>query len=87
MGRNLAKGFGIKLSERDYSALAIFRKLLDRGAISDLQFQLLKKVIELCNAAIHGTRVTKEQADSILDTAKSLADDYISWLSWGFPEQ
>ena len=85
LGRNLAKGFNIPLSERDASAMTIFRKLLDSGAITGLQFQLLKKIIELCNAAIHGQRVTKEQAESILDTMKFLADDYIAWLSWGFP--
>lgn len=87
LGRNLAKGFNIPLSSRDGSAMNIFRKLLDNGAITNLQFQLLKKVIELCNAAIHGVRVTKEQADSILDTMKFLADDYIAWLSWGFPRK
>jgi hypothetical protein len=87
LGRNLAKGFNIPLTGRDSSAMSIFRKLSDSGAITGLQFQLLKKVIELCNAAIHGQRVTKEQADSILDTAKILADQYISWLTWGFPEK
>ena len=85
LGRNLAKGFNIPLSARESSAMGIFRKLLDSGAITGLQFQLLKKVIELCNAAIHGVKVTKEQAESILDTMKFLADDYIAWLSWGFP--
>jgi hypothetical protein len=87
LGRNLAKGFDIPLSSRDGSAMSIFRKLLDNGAITNLQFQLLKKIIELCNAAIHGGRVTKDQADSILDTMKFLADDYIRWLSWGFPKK
>jgi hypothetical protein len=87
LGRNLAKGFNIPLSTRDSSAMNIFRKLLDSGAITSLQFQLLKKVIEICNAAIHGQRVTKEQAESILDTMKFLADDYIAWLSWGFSEK
>ncbi len=87
LGRNLARGFNIPLSPRDGSAMRIFRKLLDSGAISGLQFQLLKKVIELCNAAIHGQRVTKEQAESILDTMKFLADDYIAWLSWWFPKK
>jgi len=86
LGRNLAKGFNIPLSESEGGAMSIFRKLLDNGAITGLQFQLLKKVIELCNAAIHGERVTKEQAGSILDTMKFLADDYIAWLSWGFPK-
>jgi len=87
LGRNLAKGFNIPLSAGDSSAMSIFRKLLDSGAITSLQFQLLKKIIELCNAAIHGQRVTKEQAESILDTMKFLADDYIAWLSWGFPRK
>jgi hypothetical protein len=86
LGRNLAKGFNIPLSPGDNSVMSIFRKLLDNGAITGLQFQLLKKIIELCNAAIHGHRVTKEQAESILDAMKLLADNYIAWVSWGFPE-
>jgi hypothetical protein len=87
LGRNLAKGFNIPLSPGDKSAMNIFTRLLDNGAITGLQFQLLKKVIELCNAAIHGQQVTKEQANLILDTMKFLADDYIAWLSWGFPKK
>lgn len=85
LGRNLAKGFHIPLSVYETSAISIFRKLADKGAINPLQFQLLKKIIDLCNAAIHGQRVTTEQAESILDSMKLLADHYIAWLSWGFP--
>lgn len=85
-GRNLAKGFKIPLPQRDGSAMSVFGKLLDSGAITGLQFQLIKKIIELCNAAIHGQQVTKEQADSILDAMRFLADDYIAWLTWGFPK-
>jgi hypothetical protein len=65
----------------------MFRGPVDKGAISGPRFQPLNKVMELCNAAIHGEPVTKEEADSILDTMKFLADDSIAWLSWGFPKK
>jgi hypothetical protein len=87
LGRNLAKGFNIPLSPGDNSVMRLFRKLLDSGAITGLQFQLLKIIIDLCNAAIHGQRVTKAQAESILDVMNLLADDYVEWLLWGFPEK
>jgi hypothetical protein len=65
----------------------MFRKLLEADAISSLQFQLLQKVVQLCNAAVHGQQVTKEQANSVIELTEFLADDYIKWLSWGFPGQ
>jgi len=68
-------------------AINMFRGPVDKGAISGPRFQPLNKVMELCNAAIHGEPVTKEEADSILDTMKFLADDSIAWLSWGFPKK
>lgn len=84
LGRNLAKGSGVVLGDRDRSATAIFRKLLDNNSIDDRQFQLIMKVIVLCNAAIHGATVSREQAEAVLDIAKTLADDYSAWLSWAF---
>jgi hypothetical protein len=84
LARNLARGFHVALPD-NVGAMLMFRKLLEAGAISDLQFQLLQKVIQLCNAAVHGQPVTKEEANSVIELTKFLADDYIKWLSWGFP--
>jgi hypothetical protein len=85
LARNLAKGFKVPVEDRD-SASTLFRKLYDHNAISIQQFQLGQSVLRLCNAAVHGTIVTRQDADSVLDAAKVLADDYVAWLSWGFQD-
>jgi hypothetical protein len=83
MARNLAKGFQVLVDDRD-AAGTLFKKLFDSGAITSQQYQLAQSVLRLCNAAVHGTPVTRRDADSVLDSAKVLADDYVFWLSWGF---
>ena len=83
MIKNLAKGFKIEISDSD-STDDKLRKLRDNDAITDNQFDLIKKLIKLCNNAIHGLKVTDEDANAILDIGTVLRDDYIAWLSWGF---
>lgn len=84
--RNLAKGFDVP-TERHDSAETLFRKLHDHHAITLQQLQLAQKIIRLCNAAVHGiTVVSREEAESIIDVAKVLADQYVAWLSWGFDD-
>ena len=84
MLRNLAAGFKAPISER-YSAGSIARELGQRGAITPVQFRLIMAIIKLCNAAIHGRRVSLEEAGEVLDVAAVLRDQYVSWLTWGFP--
>lgn len=86
MLRNLAKGFTVPISSRDTAGM-IARKLSASGAITSSQFQLLTSVLNLSNAAVHGLSVTTEQANEILEIAKTLRDQYIEWLSWGFPSK
>ena len=81
--RNLAKGFNVPTVAHD-SAGTLFRKLHDHHAITNQQFQLAQKIIRLCNAALHGTILSREEAESVIDIAKVLADQYVAWLSWGF---
>lgn len=83
MIKNLAKGFKIEISDSE-STDDKLRNLRDNDAITDNQFDLIKKIIKLCNNAIHGLKVTDEDANAILDIATVLRDDYITWLSWGF---
>jgi len=85
LARNLAKGFNVTLDARDTGSRLI-RKLYDGGAITAEQMQLTLKVLQLCNAAIHGTPVTREQAESVIDTVDVLAAQYVAWLSWGFED-
>jgi hypothetical protein len=83
LARNLAKGFGIEIQRRD-SAGMILRRLHDNHAITLQQNQLAQKIVQLCNAAVHGTRVSREEADEIIDLAMVLGEQYVRWLSWGF---
>ncbi len=85
MLKNLAKGFKIAISDKESVGL-IMRKLQDSGAISYRQADLINIVIKLCNAAVHGIKVASSQAKEIIDIAELLRDDYVSWLSWGFPQ-
>jgi len=86
LARNLAKGFKVKVGERD-SAGTLLRRLHDNEAITSQQFELALKIVKLCNAAVHGKSVSLEEAESIIDVAKVLADQYITWLSWGFDDE
>jgi hypothetical protein len=85
LARNLAKGFNVNVDARDTGSRLI-RKLYDGGAITAEQMQLTLKVVQLCNAAVHGTPVTREQAEAVIDTFDVLAAQYVSWLSWGFED-
>ena len=85
MSRNLAKGFKVNATRKD-SANSLLRKLYESSAITIDQFHLAQKVVSLCNAAVHGKIVSLEEAESVIDVAKVLADQYISWLSWGFED-
>lgn len=81
--RNLAKGFKLDISGRD-STGALLRRLLDQSAITADQYGLAQKIVRLCNAAVHGTRVSREDAEDVIDAARVLAMDYLAWLSRGF---
>ena len=81
--RNLADGFGVQINARD-SAIGILAKLHTSESIYTRQYKLGRKVIELCNAAIQGTSVTRTEAESIIDAAGVLTSEYVDWLGWGF---
>ncbi|MFA5877595.1 MAG: hypothetical protein WC880_04525 [Candidatus Paceibacterota bacterium] len=85
IAHNVAKGFKVEI-DKHVSAGLLFRKLYDRHAISTDQYQLAQKVLKLCNAAVHGIRVSREEANNIIDSAAILAEQYIDWLSWGFED-
>ena len=83
LAKNLAQGFHIDIEPSD-SGARLLRKLRDQGAITTQQSELTSKVLHLCNAAIHGEPVSREQADEIIDLANVLREHYLNWLSWGF---
>lgn len=85
LARNLAKGFNFEIAERD-SGARLVRRLYDEGAITLEQMRLTLRVLQVCNAAVHGSSVSYENAISVIDSAGILFDQYLSWLSWGFKD-
>jgi uncharacterized protein DUF4145 len=83
LARNLAKGFDVNI-ENSRSAGIVFRKLNEEGAISSEQFRLVNQILKIANAAVHGTRITENDANDLIDVAEILSKQYINWLSWGF---
>lgn len=85
LARNLAKGFNVPMDDRD-SGGRLIRRLYDAGAITSDQMQLTIIVLRVCNAAVHGTPVSREAADNVIGSAEILADQFLAWLSWGFDD-
>lgn len=85
LARNLAKGFRVPMDNRD-SGGRLIRRLYDAGAITGEQMQLTMKVLSVCNAAVHGTTLSREEADDVIASAKILSNQYLAWLSWGFDD-
>ena len=83
MLKNLAKGFKVQINDRDGASI-IVKKLKEKSAITSRQAELLNRIIKICNAVVHGLKVTTSQAEEIFDVAEVLRDEYVSWLSWGF---
>ena len=81
--RNLARGFNIVVGPRE-SGLRLLRKLYEENALTGEQLLLAQKIYQLSSSAVHGQEVSQAQANQIIDAAEVLAEQYISWLSWGF---
>lgn len=85
LARNLATGFDVPIDRRD-TGTRLLRKLHDAGAINEDTMLLTMRVVSICNAAVHGTSVSFEEASDVIGTAEVLATQYIEWLSWGFDD-
>jgi hypothetical protein len=85
LAKNLANGFKVTTDHRD-SGTRLLRKLFDASAITAEQMQLGVKVLQMCNAAVHGAAVSREDAEAVIDIAAVLSDQYLAWLSWGFED-
>lgn len=83
MLKNISIGFNISNKEND-SVDKIISRLLDNGAITIRQYELINKLFKICNSAAHGTIITKSDALEILDIGEILVKDYVAWLYWGF---
>lgn len=85
LANNLATGF--KLEPRKTEPItSLLRRLRERGAITSEQMDLARRILAICNRAIHGQNVTLEEALDVIDAARVLANEFLEWLSWGFDD-
>jgi hypothetical protein len=85
MANNIAVGF--ELPPRKNEPLnSLLSRLKAKSAITSEQLQLTRKILSLCNQAIHGRAVTREEAEEVIDAASVLTQEYLNWLSWGFSD-
>ena len=82
MTNNLAKGFNVPAEQRMPLRLLV-GELYKHNAITVEQKQLIERISTVCNAAAHGEPVTLQETNQIINSAKVLAEQYASWLSWG----
>ncbi|HEY4740497.1 MAG TPA: DUF4145 domain-containing protein [Candidatus Acidoferrales bacterium] len=85
MAKNLARGFKIPIRETE-SIGRLLSRLKAEGSITNEQLQLTRKILDVCNQAVHGRTVTKEEAEEVITAAEVLTQQYLNWLSWGFPD-
>jgi len=83
LARNLAVGFKLQPTGSLYDMLA---PLKEAGAITPDQIQLGLKISKVCNQAMHGGLVSREDAEDVIDAAEVLFRQYLAWLSWGFDD-
>lgn len=84
--KNLAKGFNIAITPQE-SSEQLVKKLLHFGALNKQQGDLISKILQLTNAGVRGSVVMRNEAEQIIDTARILVEQYISWLSWGLEDR
>lgn len=83
--RNLAKGYKVPVSVTA-PVPRVLAALREASAITPAQLELAQKVLRVCNQAIHGAAISREQAQEVIASAGILVTDYLAWLSWGFPD-
>jgi hypothetical protein len=83
--KNLASGFKIDVPPHE-SPSTVLKRLRDASAVTPDQFALGRRILSLANSVVHGRTISTLEAEEIIDSAGALVNDYLSWLSWGFPD-
>ena len=83
--RNLAIGFKLPL-QRSGPISRLLARIREAGAITGDQMELAQKIFNVCNQAIHGRFVSREEAGQVIEAAEILFEQYLAWLSWGFDD-
>jgi hypothetical protein len=85
LAKNIAVGFKLERKRNEPVSL-LLRRLLEHGGITREQAELARKILNICNKAIHGQTVSVQEAEEVIDAAAVLARYFLSWLSWGFDD-
>jgi hypothetical protein len=85
MMRNVALGFKVKLAPSG-PIPRLLARLQEAGAITSDQTQLAQKIFNVCNQAMHGRFVSREEAEEVIKAAEVLFGHYLAWLGWGFDD-
>src|SRR5579863_7443515 len=85
MMRNVALGFKVKLASSG-PIPRLLARIQEAGAITSDQMQLAQKIFNVCNQAMHGRFVSREEAEEVIKAAEVLFGHYLAWLSWGFDD-
>ena|ERR1035438_4247465 len=83
LANNLATGFKLEPKAAE-PVTSLLRRLRESGAITAEQADLARRILTLCNRAIHGQGISREEALEVIDAASVIASDFLKWLSWGF---
>jgi hypothetical protein len=83
--RNLSKGFNIVLG-KNVSISSMLDRLHANAAVTGPQVDLARKILTICNRAIHGQPVSRLEADQVIDAASILFNNFLAWLGWGFDD-
>ncbi len=81
LANNLALGFKLE-TRRTEPIGTLLRRLREGGAITAEQMDLARRILAICNRAIHGQNVTHDEAIDVIDAASVLVNDFLAWLSW-----
>jgi hypothetical protein len=85
MMRNVAVGFKVQSASLG-PIPRILARLREAGAITPDQMQLAQRIFSVCNQAMHGRFVSREEAEEVIKAAEVLFQQYLAWLSWGFDD-
>ena len=81
MLQNLANVHEVSFDPYSTSANALARKLSQLGILPREQEHLLRRVVSLANAALHGRDVSREDSLRAIDAAEPLRRFYLNWLA------
>lgn len=84
--KNYARGHQVEVLSRE-SAGMISRKLYQAGVLGNAQYRLIADILNLCNLAVHGRKVSQEDADDVIDISQEVVDEYLEWLDAFTPKK